>query len=187
MNSKGWLLGGFLLVSGAPAQAGHWVWCEVSVGVVGDYKLYVTPVVDFEADPSFIERKGPAEALLGDRIADCYHSSTKEEGEVKRDKYTAPTRAAGVEIVTWNVDAPAKERNTKPRPTSVSGAGHLTVKIDTSLIDARKKYEQAVLQAQRDDAASRAKQIADTARDRAETKAKLDKLFEEMRKRGSAQ
>ena len=54
-----------------------------------------------------------------------------------------------------------------------AGTPGLTVKTDTSLIDARKKWEQAVLQSQRDDAAARAKQVADAARNKAEMLSKF--------------
>lgn len=89
--------------------------------------------------------------------------------------------AAGESVVSSSPAARGTGR------TSGRGPGALTVKTDTSLIDARKKYEQAVLQSQRDDAAARAKQVADTARNRAEMQLKLNKFFEELRKRGSAQ
>jgi len=83
--------------------------------------------------------------------------------------------------------AQGSARPKKPAPVPKSSVGYLTIKSDTSLTDARKEYEQAVLKAQRDDAAARAKQVADTARNQVEMKAKLDKFFEQLRKRGSAQ
>jgi hypothetical protein len=83
----------------------------------------------------------------------------------------------------------AKLLDWKPSFLPGSEAG-LTVEDVAPVTDAardRTTYEQALLKAQRDEAAARAKQIADTARDRADIKAKIAKLFEEMRKRGRAQ
>jgi hypothetical protein len=63
--------------------------------------------------------------------------------------------------------------------------GALTVAPTQSSVDP--DWQTKVLAQERRDAADKAKAIADTVRQKAETKAKLAKLFEEMRKRGSAQ
>jgi hypothetical protein len=74
--------------------------------------------------------------------------------------------------------------NGEPAPES-SGA-YLTIE-DSGGKAAGDQLRDAVLRAQRDEAAARARVIANTARQRADMQAKLDRYFEEMRKRGSAQ
>ena len=64
---------------------------------------------------------------------------------------------------------------------------YLMVKKDEGSADAAMALDEAVLQAQRDGAAALAKRIAETARNQASTKAKMDQFIVQLKKRGSAQ
>lgn len=80
--------------------------------------------------------------------------------------------------------APAPKPAPKPRPAPSAA---LTVKTDTSLQDAGAKWDEQVREQMRREAAARARTIAETARATANTQARQEKFFEEMRKRGRAQ
>ena len=73
-----------------------------------------------------------------------------------------------------------------PAPPKPTAPGALIIE-DNGIAARTKAWEDTVLEAQRQDAAIRAKQVAETARTSAKHKAVLAKLFEEMRKRGSKQ
>lgn len=200
MKPKYWLLGaGILLAAATPAQAEYLI-CVVRAD---NSKLFVeSEAIDIgdrdeirERDkicPAFVQYVihdlGKTDAqFMGISSADSREDQLHDLDVWRRLNSNSPDVAR---IVTgWRPDAPRPRPPTIPTPLPRKSAltPGLTVKTDTSLIDARKKYEEAVLQSQRDDAAARAKQIADTARNRAEMQLKLNKFFEELRKRGSAQ
>jgi len=181
-----------LPASVAQAAENRYGWCEIKGRNGGAYYQSEIMQIPSGSDASYALQKeftAFARSLDGsmDYSGECwtfyssvsdakYHLYLRKES-IQNDEHATiqPTGWTGGHDVT----------DAAPEPTK-SGP-YLTVKTDTSGIDARKKWEQAVLQSQRDDAAARAKQIADTARDRADMQVKLDKMFEAMRKRGSAQ
>jgi hypothetical protein len=185
------------LLAGAPVTAAHardisYGWCEITAQQGGIY--YQSALVQ--------QLKGESSDDLGREFGDFARQSFASVSEYKAECwmfYSSPidakshqeTRQYVIEtnehkafkLTGWtgsHAAVEAAEEESRPGP-------YLTVETDTSAIDARKKQEGLELQAQRDQAAAVAKRIAATARNRADTQAKLAKLFEEMRKRGSAQ
>jgi ribosomal protein L24E len=73
-----------------------------------------------------------------------------------------------------------------PTPPKPSGPGVLVIE-DNGIAARTKAWEDTVLQAQRQEAATRAKQVAETARSSAKHKVELARVFEEMCKRGNKQ
>jgi len=201
------LFGAVILGAASQAHAELSGWC---FGTAKDQSTFVTPVISLpprSAEDDFTEW---LEAKTGKSIgiAYCYGYDSRAEAETEHaaslqhmygsgvnvtlvSGYSAPglggsQPASSSRPISPSVSTRPKASNATRSKSGGSG-GYLTVESNTDLIDARKKWEQAVLQSQRDDAAARAKQIADAARDRADMQVKLDKLFEAMRKRGSAQ
>lgn len=199
MNSRLWPLGASILLTAAtPAQAKYLI-CDVRTD---NAKLYLeSGAIDIgdkdptsaskEICPAFVQYVlhdlGKTTEFLSIGVVDSPQDQLDSLDDWHRRNATNPELERT--ITGWRPDAPKTRSPTTstPRPRKSAPTPGLTVKTDTSLIDARKKWDEAVLQSQRDDAAARAKQVADAARGKAEMQAKLAKLFEAMRKRGSAQ
>lgn len=192
LRSRRLLVAGFATMAPiSAAQAGNYGWCEITVR--GGNPYYQTGVLEFpEGKSQAAENEFGAFARANfdssiDWHGECwpFYSSPRDAKShlEQRKSVIENDEHKSVRHTDWTGGYDPSD----PVPEPTSSGPYLTVKTDTGLIDARKKWEQAVLQSQRDDAAARAKQIADTARDRADMQVKLDKMFEAMRKRGSAQ
>ena len=194
MFSRSRRLGVALFATLAPisaVQAGNYGWCEITVR--GGDPYYQTGVLEIprgKSDQAEREFGEFARANFDSSIdwgGSCwfYYSSPQDAKShlAQRKLVIKDDEHKSVRHTDWTGGYNPSE----PIPEPIRSGAYLTIKKDTSLADAGKEYEQAVLKAQRDDAASRAKQIADAARDRVGMQVKLDKLFEAMRKRGSAQ
>ena len=172
-----------------PAYADYG-WCTIQRD--GNYDTYISAVVDIGTTPDahrvvlterfgreFQTYVGQFETIV--REPDCHSSKRLSDAEDMNRRYASDY---GEEIRTnWRGGWPAPGES----GATAAGGAHLTVKYDVGAIQAADRLRDAVLRAQRDEAAARARTIANTARQRADMQAKLDKFFEEMRKRGSAQ
>jgi hypothetical protein len=206
MRIWAWLFGAVILAAAGQAHAQLSGFC---VGMAKDGRAFVTPVMDLpqsSVTDEFDEwLAAQIKVPISDSGGNCWGFETRAEADQERTSDLNHKYGSGVNVTLISGFAPraaapsrATSTATSPSPSSRPGTsppssksagsgGYLTVITDTSLIEAGKKQEALELQAQRDEAASLAKRIADTARDRADVQAKLSKLFEEMRKRGSAQ
>jgi hypothetical protein len=183
------------LPASAEAAETSYGWCEIQ-GLHGD-PYYQSAILQIPHDDDAVsfhaltdeftafghQSLGVPEELTAscwmyyDSISDAeYHLYLRKES-IEKDEHKS------IQSIGWTGSHAATKAAAEP---SRSGP-YLTVKTDTSLIAARKKQEALELQAQRDQAASLAKRISDTARYRADMMAKRAKFFEELRKRGSAQ
>jgi hypothetical protein len=191
-RSRGlWVAAFATLAPISAAQAGNYGWCEITDR--GGNPYYQTGVLEFpEGKSEAAENEFAAFARANfdssiDWHGECwpFYSSPRDAKShlEQRKSVIENDEHKSVRHTDWTGGYDPSE----PVPEPNSSGPYLTIKKDTSLIDARKKQEALELQAQTDQAASIAKRVADTARSRADMQAKLAKLFEEMRKRGSAQ
>lgn len=181
---------GISFLAFAPHAHADYGWCTIQRD--GNYDTYISAVVDIGTTPDahsvvLSQRFGREfQTYVGQfetnvREPDCHSSKKLSDAEDMNRRYAT---SVGEEIRTnWRGGWPAPADS---GATSAAGP-HLTVKDDASASQAPDRIRDAVLRAQRDEAAARAKQIASTARQRADMQGKLDKFFEEMRKRGRAQ
>jgi len=181
---------GISIFAFVPLAHADYGWCTIQRD--GTYDTYISAVVDIGTTPDahravlterfgreFQTYVGQLETVV--REPDCHSSKRLSDAEDMNRRYAT---SVGEEIRTnWRGGWPAPSES---GATSAAGP-HLTVKDDASAKQAPDRIRDAVLRAQRDEAAARAKQIANTARQRADMQGKLDKFFEEMRKRGRAQ
>jgi len=181
-------IGALGLAIAAPARADYG-WCTIKKD--GSYDTYISAVVDIGSSPDayatvltgrfgreFQQYVGQFETIV--REPDCISSKRLSDAEEMNRRYNINP---GEEIRTnWRGGWPAPSEGA----SSAKGGAHLTIEEAGPTV-AADQLRDAVLRAQRDEAAARAKEIANTARQRADMQAKLDKFFEDMRKRGRAQ
>ena len=176
------------LVVATPASAAEmrYGWCEIDGGPA-DHNLSGLMEQPRGSADEPIERAFAAGTGLnpdnGHRCWFYYSSPTEAESYFEQRQYVIESNEKKTFKLTGWTGPYAIASKPEPKP---SGA-FLTVESDTGAKDAARTQEEQELQAQRDGAAALAKRIVDTARAEAETKAKLAKFFDEMRKRGSAQ
>lgn len=175
----------FACLPGAPAlaQEMRYGWCEIDGAVVALSGLMEQPkgASDEPIERAFAQATGQSlDARHG-----CwfyYKSPTEAESYFSQRKYVIETREKKPFRLTGWVGPYGISGEPAPKP----GGTFLTVEDSGGKL-AADQLRDAVLRAQRDEAATRARMIANTARQRADMQAKLDRFFEDMRKRGSAQ
>jgi hypothetical protein len=187
---------GLLVLCPASAHAAEnrYGWCEIKTSDDGAY--YMSGIVQvprgagdvlYALETEFANFARQSFASVSPHAAECwinYRSPTEGKSYQKTRQNVITTQEHRAFTATgWTGRYAAVEEAPEP---SRSGP-FLTVKTDTGAIDARKTQDAMELQAQRDQAASIAKRISDTARNRADMQAKVAKFLDELRKRGSAQ
>jgi hypothetical protein len=165
------------------------------------YQVVRTRVFMAEARGGASEQLGNWGRANGITINDnrCFAASTPERLKAEyadaRDHYGPASQTREIDFIpdfahlpgaAPKVAAAPKPAPPKPVPAKPVSPGVLIVE-DNGIAARTKAWEDTVLEAQRQDAAIRAKQVAETARSSAEHKAVLAKVFEEMRKRGNKQ
>ena len=173
----------------APANADYG-WCTIQKD--GSYDTYVTGVIDIGTGPdvhstvltsqfgrAFQGYVGQFETIV--REPDCHSSKRLSDAEDGNRRYGG---SVGKVIRTnWRGSWPAPTEGA----TSAPSGAYLTVKSDEGAASTSAAQIDPVLAAQRDAAAALAKRIADTAREDAKVKLRIEQFLTELRKRGRAQ
>jgi hypothetical protein len=158
-------------------------WCETEAGNT-DYVL--SGLMQQPKGTSNQAYEAAFAAAIGtDRRINCwfyYSTPTEAKGKFEQRQYVIRTE----EKKPFRLSGWVGPYGIAGQPAVKPSGVNLTVE-SAGQKQAADQLRDAVLRAQRDEAAQRAKAIANTARQRADMQAKLDKFFEEMRKRGRAQ
>lgn len=179
------------------AMAKQYGWCEVSKRISSDgYEYHLSAIVEVPESPSAL---GDFKNDFG-RAFQQYVKATYTSEAWDLDCFARNTLSAARDYVELEIRANpgfrfhrTEWRGGQPAPTeapperNAGGRAVLTVKKDTGAAGAAGAWDEQAREQLRKEARDRAATIAKAAQADAEMKAKIQKFFDDMKKRGSAQ